>query len=140
MEFKSVLKINGASQEFIEAPQLIKTARRDIVLLHDYETEIGTYEWAGLTFKNTISFKVTSEDCLKEYMLGTLDTLVEVINSWWIEETKNNFRGDEEFNFKHYLIFFEDYGCYEFIAENVVNDINLIKNLPIHQTKITLGD
>lgn len=122
MNVEKVFDIEGASQEFSQSPQL-ENKGRNVILKYDFETETGEYNWSGITFINVITYRITSSICEELYMISAYDSVSIVKNSKWIKEIKNVYQGEELFDFNHYVIHFEDYGSYEFIARNVYNGI-----------------
>ncbi len=66
MDIIKLFEIKELSQEFMHPPQIDRRGD-DSVLLFDYETDTGEYEWTGVTFKNTINNKHTKDNEISEY-------------------------------------------------------------------------
>lgn len=118
MRMQKIYDIKELAQEFSEQPQ-IKIQGKDVILSYDFEQEDGEYEWKNITFVETISYKISKMSCVSEEALKSYNSVSEVLQSSWLEEIKYCFRGSQPFEYKHYLIFFDDYGTYEFIAKNL---------------------
>lgn len=118
MEIQEVYEIKELAQEFSEQPQ-IKIRGRDVILSYDFEQEDGEYGWKDITFVETISYKISKMSCVSEEALKSYNSVSEVLQSSWLEEVKGSYRGSQPFEYKHFLIFFDDYGTYEFIAKSL---------------------
>lgn len=117
MELDIVLDIRVRSQEFSKAPQLERVGK-DTILIFDFETETGEYKIGKLIFTDAIQYKVTRLVCVEPWMVKAYDAVGVVKNSRVVEELKNTFPGAVP-DYKHYVVFFEDYGCHEFLARDV---------------------
>lgn len=127
MKVEKLFEMEGASQEFNESPQVVNNGK-SIILKYDKETENGKYTWTGITFKDAIACKITKIVCIEMYMIEAYDTVCVIKDSKWANKVKNAYKGDNIFSYKHYIIYFEDYGCYEFIAKEAYKGIeNLSK-------------
>jgi len=72
----------------------------------------------SLIFESTISHKHTSEKFLRT-IGGAYDTLIEVCDSEWIAElSKISPEWAEVWKPRHYAIFLDGYGLYEFLAKD----------------------
>lgn len=72
----------------------------------------------GIRFISVISFKQTSARFTPQ-LYGAYDKVVEVIDSEWLEELKNI--NLEDFSFwkpKHYALYLDGFGMYQFIAQS----------------------
>lgn len=116
MKIKKLFGIKGPSQEFIKSPQLDRSGK-NMVLKYDYETETGEEKLAGIVFSDVVSCKITKEICVETHFIEAYDTVCIVKDSSWIMEIENSYQGEKPFDFFHYVIYFEDYGSYEFIAK-----------------------
>ncbi|MFS0837415.1 hypothetical protein [Paenibacillus sp. 1P03SA] len=117
MELKKLCEIDYPSQEFLCPPQILRE-NNNVKLEFDYESESGEYKKAEIIFLNTIGYKCCSLECTPAEAIAAYDKICVVKNSDWLQVVKNNYRGLKDFDYNHYCIFFEDYGCYEFIANN----------------------
>lgn len=115
MIIKEVYEIKELAQEFSEQPK-IKIQGRDVILSYDFEQEDGEYGWKNIIFVDTISYKISKMSCVSEEAIKSYNSVSEVLQSSWLKEVKDNYRGSQPFKYKHFLIFFDDYGTYEFIA------------------------
>lgn len=122
MEIEDLFDINGASQEFNQSPQLLREGR-NMILKYDYETETGEYAWNGVTFLDVITCKMTKMVCEELYMIEAYDSVSIVRESDWIKDIAEAYKGNDLSSFNHYVIHFEDYGSYEFIAKDAYNGI-----------------
>ncbi|KLU74976.1 hypothetical protein [Clostridium botulinum] len=126
IKVKKIKSIKGLSQEFDDSPQIVRQGR-NIILKYDYEIENVGLGWHKITFTDVIASKLTKEICIELYMINAYDAISMVIESEWLEYIQENYKGTQKFDYKHYLIYFEDHGCYEFIAKQVIDeDGNLI--------------
>jgi hypothetical protein len=92
----------------------------DVQLLYDYydEQEKNTVFHSGITFEGVQSFRHTTEKFLTS-LNGTYDHLVEMIDSKWIKELREiNKEVFDYWQLKHYAIFLDSHGLYEFVANN----------------------
>lgn len=122
MEVEKLFEIEGSSQEFIQPPQLVRVGK-NMVVKYDYENENGEYGLKAITFTDVIACTITKEVCRELYMIKAYDSVNIVKDSSWVSKMKNTYKGDAIFNYEHYVIYFEDYGCYEFIASKAYNGI-----------------
>lgn len=44
--------------------------------MYDYETELGEYEWTGITFLNTVKYRHVKEANVKGYMIKAYNRVV----------------------------------------------------------------
>ncbi|WHY84546.1 hypothetical protein QNH39_18025 [Neobacillus novalis] len=121
MELVRIYKIKELAQEFNESPK-IQTRGRDVILSYDYEQDTGEYAWKSIIFVETIAYRVSKMSCVGEDVLKSYNSISEVKYSQWLNEIKASYRGSQKFEYKHYLIFFDEYGTYEFIAKNLIVD------------------
>ena len=120
MDIIKKFDIKELAQDFMQPPK-IERRDKDSILIFDYETDTGEYKWTGITFKDTIDEKYTKEKDVGEYMVKAYNSVVEVKNSDWISQTIA-----QDSNYKHYLVYFDGYGAYEFICKDVIQGI--VKN------------
>jgi hypothetical protein len=116
MEIIKLHNIKELAQEFMHSPK-VERKGSNVVLLYDYETETGEYEWTGITFLNTIDHKYTSDEKISEYMVKAYNAIAEVIDLNWM----NKEMLDKAY--KHYLVYFDGYGAYEFTSTGFVPNI-----------------
>lgn len=120
MEIINVLEINELAQEFMNNPK-IKEKGNNTVLMYDYETELGEYEWTGITFLNTLKHRHIRENNVKDYMIKAYNRVVEIEDSNWKNEI-SSIDGNKN-NLKHYMIYFDGYGVYEFLSYGISEGI-----------------
>ncbi|MDB5052824.1 MAG: hypothetical protein JWM44_874 [Bacilli bacterium] len=56
---------------------------------------------------------------------------MKINQSEWLKELEKSYKigmelGNETFDYKHYLVYFDGYGCYEFISREVIKGIDFI--------------
>jgi len=102
------------SQEFSKPPKLTREITTSIIN-YDYETESGEYAWKKIRFFNTMAYRFTAPSAVPVEMVPAYDAIASVQNSKWIKEICGNLQTNS-LQFKHYAIYFEDFGCYEFIS------------------------
>lgn len=112
MNVIKICDIIELAQEFIHPPKIEKKGI-DCNLMFDYESDTGEYKWTGIIFANVVSYKFTNYKYIHEYMIKAYNAITEIEESDWIKEF--TFR-DERKNLKHYLIYFDGYGAYEFVC------------------------
>lgn len=91
----------------------------DAVILFDYydeEQDDKVYN-GGILFESTVAHRHSSEKFTK-YISGSYDTLIEIEGSEWISEL-NTISPEcmKKSELKHYVIYLDSYGLYEFIAQ-----------------------
>jgi len=89
------------------------------VLLFDYYDENNNDKIfnSGILFETTITHRHSSEKVTK-FISGTYDKLVEVKNSEWVKElTIISPEWVKYWEVRHYAIYLDSYGLYEFIAK-----------------------
>lgn len=114
MKLSTVYPIKQLAQEFMEAPQ-IKTIDRNAVLIYDYEKEAGGYAQTEITFKDVLATKYTRESDMELYMVEAYNEVAVVEDSPWLKDFDGNIA---ESGYKHFIVFFDEYGVYQFIAKN----------------------
>ncbi|HHV09436.1 MAG TPA: hypothetical protein GXX75_04035 [Clostridiales bacterium] len=90
----------------------------DAYLLFDYydDTEDEAVLNSGIIFDSVQSHRHTSEKFIRS-LRGSYDCLIEVVNSEWLREFQEINREVSDFwNLKHYAIFLDSNGLYEFLA------------------------
>ena len=96
--------------------------KTSITIVYDYydeEDDDKVYN-GKIEFKNVIAHRHTSEKFTK-FIKGTYDNLCEIIESQWkhsLVELSPEWANINQL--KHYAIYFESYGLYEFIANDYV--------------------
>lgn len=92
----------------------------DAFLLFDYfdEEKDDAIFHSGIAFDAVQAHRHSSEKFLKS-LLGSYDCLIEISDSEWIEQlTAINKEIADYWNIKHYAIFLDSHGLYEFIARS----------------------
>lgn len=121
MEIIKTFLIKEPAQEFIQPPK-VEIKGKDAVLIFDYETETGDYQLTGITFINTIDYRHVNEDAVNENMMKAYNAVVELKNSDWLQEMRKKMNDDSDM-YKHFLVYFDGFGAYEFICTDVVKGI-----------------
>jgi hypothetical protein len=123
MDIIKVFNIKELAQEFVHSPK-IEMMGADIILMFDYETDTGEYKWTGITFKNALEYKHTNENEVDEELLKAYNSVVEVKNSIWLKQVISA-KGNIENNklYKHFLVYFDGYGAYEFVSSDVAQGV-----------------
>lgn len=117
VDLQVIFDIGVRSQEFNEPPQLLR-AGRDTLLSFGFETETGGYDTKTLRFVDAVAYKVTRMPCVEPWVVAAYDAVAVLSNSAWKNEVVRNHTA----GYNHYVVFFEDYGCHEFIAQDVSRD------------------
>ena len=92
----------------------------DAWLLFDYydENKNDAVFNSGIVFDAVQAHRHSTEKFTK-YLLGAYDRLVEIIDSEWVEQLIEVNKGIADYwNIKHYAIFLDSNGLYEFIARD----------------------
>ena len=118
MILEVIFLIKELAQEFMEAPRIIPLENH-MILAYDYESETGEYFWKGILFHEVIAWCHIKESEITEYVVGSYNSISIVKDSIWKKEC------DAKSTSKHYLIFFDGYGTYEFLAQDVTTDMNV---------------
>jgi hypothetical protein len=89
-------------------------------LRYAYETGAGECS-SGIVFKQVSAFRKRSERLSRVWHMDkAYDTLVEIEESSWVAELKNDvpepYRAD--WNPNHYMIYLDSVGCFEFLAQS----------------------
>ena len=121
-----VYSIKELAQEFMEAPKII-TLDNHIVLAYDYESETGEYFWKGILFREVIAWRHFKESEIIEYVKGSYNSISIIKDSLWQKE----YCADITIC-KHYLVYFDGYGTYEFLAQDFTTDINVDRYINAH--------
>jgi hypothetical protein len=87
-----------------------------------YEFSVGEVLCrSGIKFNQVSAFKHHGERCCRAWHIeGAYDTLVEIHNSSWVSELRNDvpeiYRAD--WNPHHYMIYLDSVGCFELLAQS----------------------
>ncbi|HEY3423570.1 MAG TPA: hypothetical protein VGL27_02145 [Negativicutes bacterium] len=114
MKLSTVYPIKQLAQDFMESPQ-IKTVDKNAVLIFDYEKESGGYAQTEITFCDVLATKFIRESEMELYMVEAYNEVAIVEDSPWIKEFGDNIA---ESGYKHFIVFFDEYGVYQFIAKS----------------------
>jgi hypothetical protein len=125
LEIVKVCSIIPLAQDFMKRPVIMKMNGAEM-LVFDYESDTGEYKLTGITFKDVITSRHTRQSQLELYMLEAYNAVAIVKDSVWLSSFKETLEGKD---FNHYLIYFDGYGAYEFIAKDFTVEINDIKLL-----------
>jgi len=105
------------SQEFNLGPKVYLTATTAIIE-YDYETSSGDYAWSKIKFLGLQGVLFTYYDVCKTKHIEAYDKIVVVTPSDWLHQLESC-RAFNNTSAKHYRIFFDEVGCYEFIAGSI---------------------
>lgn len=95
---------------------------------YTYPSHNEDFNPASLIFEYALAYKWTGQPAATPDMLNAYDTVVEVQDSQWLREIKSITRSapehlgktsPSELNLRHYMVYFDDNGCLEVIAESV---------------------
>ena len=92
----------------------------DAWLIFDYidENKNDAVYNSGIVFDAVQAHRHSSEKFIKS-LLGAYDCLIEIIDSVWVAQLKElNKEKADYWNIKHYAIFLDSNGLYEFIARD----------------------
>jgi hypothetical protein len=103
------------SQEFHRGPVLKQPAFDRAILAYDFEAESGEYEWEEIHFHGVAAVRFTFAGVCQPEQIDAYDRLVDVGSSSWRLELYR-----PPMDLRHFRIFFDDVGCYEFLAETFV--------------------
>ena len=107
-----VWSVPHPSQEFEEGP-ILKWERPGLTVSYDFETSSGTYAWEQLAFVSVAAMTFTSlENCTAE-QIAAYDVLHELFDSDWGTRLGRT-------ELRHFRLFFDELGCYEFLASDFV--------------------
>lgn len=104
------------SQEFSVRPQF-REVLKGIELIFDEEGPTG-YEERALMFQGVLRYRCTRLVATSPWMTGAYDVLVDLEDSPWLNELRKNYHGHDQFDYRHYAVFFDDHGFYEVIARS----------------------
>lgn len=110
MEIVVLKEIEGLAQNFLEAPRTL-TKDSSLEIIYDYEMESGNYGEKSITFDGVEDYRHVDESNLVADMIKAYNSIAEVIDSSWLSNELIS-RG-----YKHYIIYFDEYGAYEVLAK-----------------------
>ena len=90
------------------------------ILRYDYYRDEAPYK-SGIRFNKSLATRTRTERCCTAWHIeGAYDTLVEVAESSWVAELRNDIpdRWKDEQEMHHYMIYLDSAGCFETIAES----------------------
>lgn len=74
-----------------------------------------------LRFVKTRAYRVTTDAHVPGWQIGAYDKLCEVLESDWVAELRKNTKSyGRDWVLRHFLIYIDDSGAYEFVAEDAV--------------------
>lgn len=78
-----------------------------------------------VTFQGVLAYRWTAEVAMAEYIEGAYSTVAELPDSHWLSEVQRATRDKQTVatvlsgeGLHHYVVFFDDYGCYEILAQS----------------------
>lgn len=122
MDVEKVFIIDELAQEFMHTPK-VEQRGRDYILMFDFESESGSYEWTGITFKDVAKYRHTPDNMVNEDMLKAYNAVGIVKMSNWLKEESPIKKDKTCYN--HYLIYFDGFGAYEFLGTNFIKGLSL---------------
>lgn len=111
MKINEHLKIKDLAQDFMKPPRFEKVLD-SMNLYYDFETEDGSYGEKIIHFKGVKAFRYTLEEELCEFPIGASNSIGLVEDSEWLK------RKSLEGIVKHFIIYFDGFGMYEFLAKD----------------------
>ncbi len=102
--------IKELAQNFLNSPRIILEANYLAIIL-DYETNEGTYSEKKIVFFDVVDYRHISEENIKPEVIEAYNYVCLVSDSEWLREKYIPKK------FKHFLIYFDEYGTYEVIAK-----------------------
>lgn len=96
---------------------------RGIVLAYDLEVAPNTFEFHKLVFAGGRAYRWTWVRLCTPDMVEAYDSVVEVLRSQWVTEAVEQLKNDpgeaDHLGLHHYMVFLDEDGCYEVLAESV---------------------
>jgi hypothetical protein len=114
MKITEVYIIKELAQEFVRDPK-IETVDNNAKLIYEYDGECGETETKGITFQDVLASKYTPQSGIELYMVEAYNAVSVVDDSPWLTEFGV---GIAEQGYKHFIVYFDDFGAYEFLAKN----------------------
>lgn len=102
--------IKELAQDFLESPR-ITFEGNILTIVIDYETEDGIYSEKKIIFYGSVENRHISEENIKPEVIEASNYICLVLDSEWLREKNISHK------FKHFIIYFEEYGFYEIIAK-----------------------
>lgn len=107
------LEIEELAQNFSKAPRVEKN-NQDAVLIFDFESIGGNYIETGIRFYDCLAYCMVCERAISDpSILQAYNAIVVVERLKWIKKLK--LKGKV---YNHYMIYFDDFGVYEFVAHS----------------------
>lgn len=94
----------------------------DAIIKFDYfdENENGVIYNGSIRFKSVMAHRHSTEK-FTNFIQGAYDTVIEIQNSKWAKELyKLNPEDSKYWDIKHYAIYLDSFGLYEFIAQKFI--------------------
>ncbi|HXA30580.1 MAG TPA: hypothetical protein VN193_17755 [Candidatus Angelobacter sp.] len=115
-KYRDVWAMPFKSQEFARGPELVQ--HRDTASLRlDYETRTGAYAWKIVHFVGVSAVEFTAWSSCTPDQVSAYDRFVEVESSEWLPTLHDLPEGTH-----HFRVFFDDVGCYEVAATDLLVD------------------
>lgn len=124
MEIEKVFIIDELAQDFMQTPK-VEQRGRDYILMFDFESESGVYEWTGITFKDVVEYRYTTDNMVNEDMLKAYNAVGIVKMSNWFNEESAIEKEKDRNHYNHYLVYFDGFGAYEFLGTNFIYGTSL---------------
>lgn len=102
--------IKELAQDFLKPPRVFHEANILSIII-DYETEKGTYSEKKIEFFDVADYRHIPEENTEPEVMEAYNYICLVIDSEWLIEKNISNR------YKHYMIYFDEYGTYEIIAK-----------------------
>lgn len=118
MDIKKIWELPMLSAQLEDEPEIIIKQMNIVFSICYYDESLKKNKIVKIKFNSVLCHKHTSERFTKA-MLDAYDTVVEIYESDWLKELyKLNERDYEFWKPKHYAIYFDGNGLYQFIARS----------------------
>ncbi len=102
--------INELAQNFLKSPRIIQEANILSIII-DYEPNEGNYSEKKIVFFDVVDYRHISEENIKPEVMEAYNYICLVLDSDWLIEKNISHK------YKHFMIYFDEYGSYEIIAK-----------------------
>jgi hypothetical protein len=110
MEIIKIKNINELAQNFLKAHRVLEN-NNVLSITYDYEKGSGEYGEKSIYIKDTKGYRHVVESNITVDMINAYNSIGVVVDSDWIS---NELQFQD---YKHYIIYFDEYGAYEIIAK-----------------------
>lgn len=111
MDMIKVATIQGLAQDFLKAPRITRKDS-EIIITYDYEMESGEYSERNLYLEDVKDYRhIEENNTTAEIIEASYNSIARVIDSNWLNQNLSLK------DYSHFIIYFDEYGAYEFIAK-----------------------